>query len=1044
MVYHIDLTNQACQGYDNYTPKSTTSYRGLSQGTAFQQQITEQCLTESAIDPGLFEAALAFHHDLEQDGNGDVSTPIHEALGWKYSRFGNQARANFEAALFLQESGECWQAKVSFTPADGKKGYFAPTGAGSKPFLPPVPPHIRQRIADRYGCDVPMDGSFWDWVAAHPELEIVYTEGGKKALSLLSQGYIAISLYGVNGGYRAKDKIGAPIAPVLIPELVRFCHEKRPATLAFDQDSAAKTRRKVTAALFKFGGLMGGSGCVVKLALWDGRNGKGIDDLIGAHGSDVAQKAITDALTLDEYRLTLALQNQLGGLAPALRINTRDLSTIQGTAIPQSGILAMASAKGTGKTTLLSGLVDGDDPTLVLGHRIALMRNICRRLGVNYRGDLDKVAGRYTDGGGFTLRVGGCVDGTLLSINPADFAGCDLILDEVVQVLRHLLTSSTCNKDGKRPVLLARFAELVQSARRVILADADLDKATINYIQALRGDDAPAWLLVNDAKVDPWPVDFIEAPDASAIVSRTLDLVADGKRVFIATDSKAGSKKLNKLINGIEGAGGKVLLLNSDTSGGEIEQDYIKDPDANLDHNVVIASPSMATGVSIEAQDAYDVVVGIFWGASSTDADMAQALARVRQPIPRVVWCAKRGSSFSRIGRDTNPLRLRKLLQDKTNATAQLTAVSLGTLGQEVTGYDWLNPHVAMWASIEAQRNRSMMALRSALKCRLIHEGHKLNIIQLGTNEAARDALSAARLQIKETEARAIANAPNLTPAQVTALESAESIDPDERYALQKWHVADFYAVPLDEVSSDLVLADNDGRRRGQLRDLEQFINPDLAPSADVLAIGKQAQWHRGICPWDTPHAELRRKVREILGLGDWLNANDDWRGDSKRLATFKAKALQMAPQIKAALNVSIHADMSGAQILGQLLDQIGIATDSKQVRIGGNRTRLYWIDQDVKTQNMAILERRALRRKPAIETEVEPVTPPPKLELIQGGCDTLETPKTVDPARPTHRWATMGLDGWLEGVEGGVNAAFKAVSGAMFTVFVGNLEAIA
>ena len=74
-----------------------------------------------------------------------------------------------------------------------------------------------------------------------------------------------------------------------------------------------------------------------------------------------------------------------------------------------------------------------------------LMRNLCSRMGVNYRGDLDKVNGEFITAGGYTLRVGFVVD-SLLAINPEKFRGCDLVIDEVVQVLRHLLTSSTCNR----------------------------------------------------------------------------------------------------------------------------------------------------------------------------------------------------------------------------------------------------------------------------------------------------------------------------------------------------------------------------------------------------------------------------------------------------------------------------------------------------------------------------------------------------------------------------------------------------------------------
>ena len=97
---------------------------------------------------------------------------------------------------------------------------------------------------------------------------------------------------------------------------------------------------------------------------------------------------------------------------------------------------------------------------------------------------IKKQGGRFITGSGYTLRVGTCVD-SLLAINPSAFQGCDLVLDEVCQVLRHLLTSSTCNKQGKRPVLLMRFRELLRSARPVIIADADLDSKAIAYIQQL-------------------------------------------------------------------------------------------------------------------------------------------------------------------------------------------------------------------------------------------------------------------------------------------------------------------------------------------------------------------------------------------------------------------------------------------------------------------------------------------------------------------------------------------------------------------------------
>jgi hypothetical protein len=134
-----------------------------------------------------------------------------------------------------------------------------------------------------------------------------------------------------------------------------------------------------------------------------------------------------------------------------------------------------------------------------------------------------------------------------LAIDPEKFRGCDLVIDEVVQVIRHLLTSSTCAKDGKRPALLARFRQLIQVARRVIVADADLDNATLHYLKELRGDDRPVFLIRNDYQPQGYAARMINCSDRTAITAELLEGIAaleSGKVLFVATDSKATSKAL--------------------------------------------------------------------------------------------------------------------------------------------------------------------------------------------------------------------------------------------------------------------------------------------------------------------------------------------------------------------------------------------------------------------------------------------------------------------------------------------------------------------
>jgi hypothetical protein len=135
-----------------------------------------------------------------------------------------------------------------------------------------------------------------------------------------------------------------------------------------------------------------------------------------------------------------------------------------------------------------------------------------------------------------------------------------------------------------------------------------------------------------------------------------------GKVLLVVTDTKKASKliaaQMQKQYSHLQ-----ILVINSETSSCEAEREFITTPDAVLargDYDVVVASPSMATGVSIEAQGASSEVYGVFNGCSATDADMAQALDRVREPVPRIVWCEEFGSNYSSVSRATNPIQIKQ------------------------------------------------------------------------------------------------------------------------------------------------------------------------------------------------------------------------------------------------------------------------------------------------------------------------------------------------------------------------------------------------
>ncbi|NJL55783.1 DUF3854 domain-containing protein [bacterium] len=183
----------------------------------------------------------------------------------------------------------------------------------------------------------------WDRVERNPSIELTITEGGKKSLSLLSQGYVAIALYGVNSGYNRVGNVRE-----LIPDVARFIQPGQKITLAFDQDEKGTTRKRVSVALHRFGILLKQSGAEVLIASWDGKQGKGIDDVLVHAGLGAVARALNEALLFLHWQIWQWLESQLT-YAANLRLETRDLSTVQLADVPTEGILAIASAKGTGK-----------------------------------------------------------------------------------------------------------------------------------------------------------------------------------------------------------------------------------------------------------------------------------------------------------------------------------------------------------------------------------------------------------------------------------------------------------------------------------------------------------------------------------------------------------------------------------------------------------------------------------------------------------------------------------------------------------------------
>uniref|UniRef100_UPI0030DD345A AAA family ATPase n=2 Tax=Cyanobacteriota TaxID=1117 RepID=UPI0030DD345A len=192
--------------------------------------------------------------------------------------------------------------------SDQYRKYEAPRGIPKGIIFPRVPEQLAAQIYTRYGVNPSAEerrSGFWACVYWYPEIAIIPVEGKKKAESVLSQGYAAIALPSVTGGYRSREDSAELPKRRLHPELAVFATNGRQILMAFDQDTKQRTIQNVRRDLVRTGELLAEAGCKVSVLKWQSHEGKGIDDLIVKQGverfSDVLNHAIPLTWEADKH-----------------------------------------------------------------------------------------------------------------------------------------------------------------------------------------------------------------------------------------------------------------------------------------------------------------------------------------------------------------------------------------------------------------------------------------------------------------------------------------------------------------------------------------------------------------------------------------------------------------------------------------------------------------------------------------------------------------------------------------------------------------------
>jgi hypothetical protein len=907
------------------------------------------------------------------------------AIGFRTPNGRYRQLAGAPIALNIKEESKGF-GKDTTTKVEARR-YHQPKGQPLEIFLARVTVRVWKLIADKAGLPMPefpvigLDGEaigFWKWVK-DTNCPIVPTEGEKKACALISRGYAAIGLPGIDTGYRVTEygeEVTKPdgttyrkaIARELCEVLQILDTPGREITILFDHrpgdysESQEFKAACTTAKLFK--------SAIVKIAQLPGPD-KGVDDFLVSGGDvDAVMSAARSIHEIQKESLKgFSKKNREKAWALTYPISWECNQRRLDIPYPESGVIFIKSPKDTGKTYGLKKTVAKaqaeNRKILVLSHRIFLGGAICKEIGIPYIEDMKKNADRKIEGK--ALGYGLCIDSlhptSQAFFDPLAWEGALVIFDEAEQIFWHVLNSETCQKN--RQAILETLKLLLQtvltSGGQVISQDADLSDYSIDFVRELSGIDIEPWVAVNRWQPsEPWQIKFYDTQhvkggtkdDPSGLLKDSVDHVTNGGKIWVSTDSqktksKYGSKNLEKYYRS-RCPGKKILRIDAESVANPEHPAYqcaekiqgskeekFKDSLAAL-YDIVICSPSLATGVSVNLRGHFTAVFGIYQGANP-DNEVRQSLARVREPVPRFVWC--RQQAVGKIGNGESNYKAVVASKEKE---CRYNLQLLRDVGFDLDKA--YNPVVLrFWGKYAGRINSSVWDFREAVRDGLIAEGHILTDCEDYDRDTAGE-IKTIRVLSQVEEAVAVAEAEDIDREKFENLEQQRGKTDTERHQEEKFRLGDIYKV---EVTPELRQLHQDKWLPKIQTEYLLTHNPDFVWMRDRKSIESQIRSGDGqLCLQDVRQITGKLKIHEVLNTLQFCDPTKEWHNKSPEVLEFAGKALKFAADIKLLTGIKVTQEKVAENpigVVGSFVAQLGRKPKlSEQRRIGEERVRFY------------------------------------------------------------------------------------------------------
>lgn len=702
--------------------------------------------------------------------------------------------------------------------------YERPAGRQPAAYYAPLDQVSAERIAQRAGLHLPAElllrpwdsWAAWCWLLAQPEVEITLDEGEKKSAAACSAGWLTIGLAGIYGGCpRPRDASGQPWgAPALIPDLAwlrTIRPHGAPVSIAFDASDKLRGRLDIRCARRRLGRLLEEHGHAVRIREMVQPEGaahfvKGTDDLL-AHGAAEALASLP-VVPFEQWLREggeAALRERLVhafAISGGRRLRTVNRHFSAGDIPKTARLVALVGGMGTNKTgAVATWLQQRTGSAYSVTHRRSLADDQGRRFElavlregqVRHAGQTGKRQGEraperiermVAEHEGFVAVVDSFHPGGSAELRPEDCEGAVLFVDEADAFLRHVLTAQTAIA-GHRCEALANLAACARRAAQIVLAGAQIDEITLQAFEQ--------WA---DAKVHVVRSTLQPGAGRTATMLRTAeqllqqarDLALQRRPFILHTSAKeAGSRwsprNLAKLLHGTRNKRGwwpdaKVLQMDAQTirQPGHPAAAAILDPARLLGFDVVLVSPVLETGFSIEDPHGHFAAVLGHSSGHTVPSAFVQSLGRLRSDAPRFLWCSTTGAKAGNGATFADEIE-----RGKAEHAARL-AEHLVDAGEQIG-----DPaaFLRLWAQVVADQNWQAGHYRHTVATLLGDaEGYEVHRLDQQAAESVHelvDDLGEARDETVLEESEAVAAAPRIDEQALEELKSRQRLTLEEQ-----------------------------------------------------------------------------------------------------------------------------------------------------------------------------------------------------------------------------------------------------------------------